>query len=497
MNGKITVIGLGSSNEEHLSLGAYKILTNSEHVYFRTEIHPVVEFLKKEKLQFITFDYLYDSMTKYDDVYQEITSLLIDEAKKGKDLVYGVPGHPMVAEKSVKYILEKGKENNIVIEIFGGESFIDTFFSKLHIDPIEGFLFFNGETVLRSDLNTTKNIIIGQVYNRFIASDLKLTLMELYPDDYVVWIVSNLGIDEEEKIIKTCLFELDHHAEMFHHLSSVFVPKSDEEKLRLNQCSKLIEIVEILRSPEGCPWDRVQTHQSIRKHLIEETYELVEAIDESDVNLMEEELGDVLLQVLLHSRIAEEDGYFNIYDVIEHINKKLIRRHPHVFGDKKAKEVEDALTHWNEVKQKEKEMTGEERLSVLDGIPKDLPAVLKAYKIQKKAADVNFDWINIEDVYDKIEEEINELKQANEDEKLVELGDLLFSVINLARFLQLDPEEALAKTNSKFMKRFHYIEEMLKEKNIPITSATLEQMESYWDDAKKKEKSVKGEKVCD
>lgn len=487
MNGKITIVGLGSGSEDQLSLGTYRILKNNEVIYLRTRVHPVVSFLEQERVQFKTFDDLYDTLTEYDEVYHKIATTLIEQAESGISVVYAVPGHPMVAEKSVQNLLKTGKEKDIEIEVKGGESFLDTLFSRLNIDPIEGFIFLNGETMVRDDLDPKKNTVIGQVYHQWVASEVKLTLMEVYPDDFPVWIISNLGMLNEETMKPIPLSELDHHPGEFHHLSSVFVPRvTDNDRVFDRLFDRLVEIVQILRGPDGCPWDRAQTHQSIRKNLIEETYELAETIDEMDIDHMIEELGDVMLQVMLHSQIADDEGYFNIFDVIEQLNQKLVRRHPHVFGDEKAERAEEALQHWHKMKQKEKEDAGKQKpSSVLEGIPKDLPAILKAYKLQKKAASVGFDWTEIEDVFAKIEEEYREVKEAAADQQMDEIGDLLFAVINLARFMKIDPEEALAKTNQKFIQRFRYIEQKLEVKNIPIEEASLELMEQFWNEAKK------------
>ncbi len=486
MSGKITVVGLGSGSVENLSLGVYRKLKNSKHNYLRTKAHPVVDFLEQEGISFETFDYLYDTLDKYDEVYLQIASVLLDKAEEGQSPFYAVPGNPMVAEKSVQHLLEKAPERNVEINILGGESFLDTVFSRLHVDPIDGFIFLNGETISHEQLDPKINTVIGQVYNQWVASDVKLSLMEVYPDEMLLYIVSYLGIEGKEEIKEIPLYELDHHADDFHHLSSLFIPKSSDTKVYERQFSRLVEIVEILRSPNGCPWDRAQTHQSIRKNAIEEMYEFVETIDELDFDHMVEELGDVLLQVMLHAQIAEEEGYFNIFDVVQQINQKLVRRHPHVFGDQTAEKAEEALQHWDKIKQQEKEKRGEEQsASVLDGVPKDLPAVLKAYTLQKKASKVGFDWSDSEDIFAKIQEEFQEVKQASEEEKMGELGDLLFAVVNLARFMKVDPEAALTQTNHKFIKRFHYIEKKLKEDHVPIDEASLDVMEHYWNEAKK------------
>lgn len=484
MTGSITIVGLGSGSEEQLTLGIYKILKNSNSLYLRTNIHPVVNFLNKEEINYTTFDYLYDTINSYEEVYRRIASLLIEKATAGESITYAVPGNPMVAEKSVQYLIKECEEKNININILGGESFLDTLFSSLKIDPIDGIIVLNGESFKRSDLNPSKNIIICQVYNQVIASDTKLTLMELYPEEMPVFIVSNLGVSNEEKIKSVFLYELDRNPKDFHHLSTLFIPRSSDNNSINRDFFRLIELVQILRGPNGCPWDKAQTHQSIRKNMIEEAYELVETIDTLDLNHMIEELGDVLLQVMLHSQIAEEDGFFNIYDVLEELNSKLVRRHPHVFGEEKAKQAEEALNHWEKIKQKEKEDRGINVISQLDGIPKDLGEIYKSYKLQKKASHVGFDWVRIDEVFAKIEEELIEVKNADKNQIKEEIGDLLFAVINLSRFVKIDPEEALSITNRKFVKRFSYIEAQLKKNNIKIGEAPLELMEIYWNKAK-------------
>ena len=487
MNGKIIVVGLGAGNEDQLSLGIYKILTNQKSdIYLRTREHPVVSFLDEEGVVYETFDMLYDTLKDYDQVYQEIARILIEKAGQGKQVIYAVPGHPMVAEKSVQYLIDA--QDKVNLEILGGESFLDAVFTSLQIDPVEGFLFLNGEEIKREDIQPTKHMIISQVYDQWVASEVKLTLMEVYPDEWPVVIASNLGIKGSESVKEIPLYQLDYNPEEFHHLSSVFVRKTDRQKIIHSQFSKLVEVINTLRSPNGCPWDRAQNHQSIRKNLIEEMYELLETIDQLDMDHMKEELGDVLLQVMLHSQFAAEDGYFHIYDVIKDLNDKLVRRHPHVFGNEEAEKEEEAFLHWEKIKEQEREEQGkEERQSILDGIPKGIPEILRAYKLQSKAAKVGFDWDDIEEVYRKIEEEIQEIKQATPDEQKSEIGDLLFAAVNLARFMKVDPEAALAMTNHKFKQRFHYIEEQIKQKQLTLGEVSLEVMDQLWNEAKEKE----------
>ncbi|MCL6460210.1 MAG: nucleoside triphosphate pyrophosphohydrolase, partial [Gorillibacterium sp.] len=468
MTAKITVVGLGSGDENQLTLGIWNKLREATCLYLRTEDHPVVAFLRQNELEFIAFDSIYEQQSDFTTVYEQITQHLLQVALEGnEEVVYAVPGHPCVAERTTLLLQQRCAEKSIELVVLGGESFLDQAFLRFGFDPVEGFQLLDASGMTAEVLNPRMHTIIGQVYDSFTASDAKLALMEVYPDDYPVVIGHALGIAGEERIERVPLFELDREVG-YGNLSLIYVPRSEQEDLRNRSFARLHEIVATLRSPEGCPWDLEQTHSSLRKNLIEEMYEVLETIDEDDPDHMREELGDVLLQVLLHAQIEEEVGVFTVYDVVQTLNEKLIRRHPHVFGDKAAADAEEALANWNAVKRIEKENRGEavHESSVLDGIPRDLPALLKAWKLQKKAAAVGFDWESIVDVFAKIAEEIEELREVlestgpeGEAERREELGDLLFSVVNLSRFIKVDPEEALALSNLKFSRRFHYIEQ--------------------------------------
>jgi MazG family protein len=247
----------------------------------------------------------------------------------------------------------------------------------------------------------------------------------------------------------------------------------------------LKEIMSRLR--KECPWDRKQTHESLKKYLIEEVYEVLDAIDRKDWEALKEELGDLLLQPVFHAKLAEERGLFNIDDVIDHLCKKLIERHPHVFGEEEAKTAEEVLKNWERRKI-------EKRKSVLEGVPKHLPALMRAEKLQKKASKVGFDWSCAEDVEKKVQEEWKELKEAIESgnkEKIEhEFGDLLFALVNLARFLKIDPEEALQKANERFIERFSHVERRVKESGKRWEDFSVEQLEEFWQEAKQKERNV-------
>ena len=246
----------------------------------------------------------------------------------------------------------------------------------------------------------------------------------------------------------------------------------------MDYLKEVVNTIKILRSPNGCPWDIKQTHQTIRENMLEEAYEAAEAIDENNIEHLKEELGDVLLQVLLQSQIADDNKEFNIQDVAKILNDKLIHRHPHVFSNQKVKDANDVIVNWEKLKEEEKP----ERKNTLSGIAKTMPAMARALKISKKVTRKGFEWKNRNDVIDCFKSEINEYLEAkNEDERLEEMGDIFFSLINLARWEKIDPEKALIKANKKFIKRFNKLEELAQK---PLDELTFEEYDELWQKAK-------------
>ncbi len=245
-----------------------------------------------------------------------------------------------------------------------------------------------------------------------------------------------------------------------------------------------------LRSPDGCPWDRQQTHKSLRQHLIEEAYEVIETIDEDRLEELPGELGDLLLQVVFHAQIAKEAGLFDIGDVIDAINTKLVRRHPHVFGDVKIETAEEQVIYWEQLKLKR-----EGKKSAIDGVPKSAPALLRSYRIQNKAATVGFDWPHIKPVWEKIFEEVGEFKEAAESGDRThteeELGDLLFSIVNVARFMKINPEDALRRTIEKFSRRFKKVEQVFQQRGEQMQDVSLQDLDRVWEDVKKGEDKIR------
>lgn len=482
----LKIIGLGPGAPEALTIGAFKELKNSDNVYLRTEKHPTVEFLKEEGINFNTYDYAYETSDSFDEVYKKIAEDVLVKAKNEKDLIFAVPGHPLVAEKSVINLIQLCDENKIEYKILPAVSFVDAMIEALEIDPIEGVKIIDAFDMENQILDRRIGTIITQVYNNFIASEVKLKLLEYYNDDTEIYYVRAAGVKDQEVIRKIPMYELDWQEDI-DYLTSIYIPKCENNK---KDYYDFINIVETLRSEDGCPWDREQTHESLRECLVEECYEVIDAIEKQDDAGLIEELGDVLLQVVMHGTIAKEDGYFNLNDIIDGISNKMILRHPHVFGNAKADTSSEVIVNWEEIKKKEKNL--DTITDEMNTIAKSFPALVRAYKLQNKAKKVGFDWDNVEDAMEKVKEELNEVKDVYNGENRAmieeEIGDLLFSCVNVARFLKVNSELALNKTSDKFLKRFAYIESKARENNRNLKEMTLEEMDSLWDDAKKAEK---------
>ncbi|WP_420827954.1 nucleoside triphosphate pyrophosphohydrolase [Geomicrobium sediminis] len=493
----ICVFGLGAGTLDQMTLSTYKRLKNSNKLYVRTKAHPVMEELELEGLTIHPFDDVYEVHDTFQPVYEAIVERLVSEASsQDEPVLYAVPGHPLVAEETVQRLLEKERQGVIQLQIEGGQSFLDPVFTALRMDPSEGFQLLDATSFTSSDWSLNQHLILTQVYDFFTASNVKLSLMEQLPDDYRVRIVKEAG-GAGESVVEMPLYELDRAFQETSNLAVVYVPPVREEMLTRHTFRRLREVIHVLRSPDGCPWDRKQTHQSLKKYLLEEAYEVLEAIDEDDDDHLIEELGDVLLQVMLHSQIGEDEGYFTIDDVIKTLTDKMIRRHPHVFSTATAETSEDVVTNWDEIKKQEKQGKENDQ-SELTGIPKSMPALMVSYELQKKAAKVGFSWETAAPMWQKLEEEIWEWKEAiseqhDESDIKKELGDVLFIVVNLARFYRLQPEEALQMTNTKFKKRFMHIEKRLLEQGQTMNDVSLEAMDRFWDEAKQLERESEGE----
>ncbi|NLI12836.1 MAG: nucleoside triphosphate pyrophosphohydrolase [Peptococcaceae bacterium] len=540
---KITIAGLGAGSPDSITMGVWKALKSSSCIMLRTGKHPVVDYLSREGISFSTFDYIYEEEAYFEQVYARIAAEIIRQALAGINVLYAVPGHPLVAEESVRLVIEKAEKDGLEVELLPAASFLDDLFTVLRLDPGRGLQVIDGLRLDQKPPLPAIAAVITQVYSRMVAADVKLSLLELYPPEHPVTVVRGAGIPGLERIKKIPLFELD-RLEWVDHLTSVFVPEVSSEKWEMGRekwavgCEEnngekdgqaavptgdaelgegvevvqvyededgvpemtgetslypldpLVNIMARLRGDGGCPWDREQDHRSLRPYLLEETYEVLEAIGEEDTYKICEELGDLLLQIVFHAQIANEESCFNMNDVVEGISEKMIRRHPHVFGSVAVKDSREVIINWEKIKAKEK--AGNNPAGLLSGVAKSLPSLMRAAKLQEKAASVGFDWPDYRGALAKVSEEIVELESAISSGKPVEtereLGDLLFSVVNLARLLGIDPETALLETSGKFIRRFAYIEKMAGLAGRDLSSCTLSELDKWWENAKKQEK---------
>lgn len=512
--GTITIVGLGPGAAGHMSVETMELLQSCPQVILRTAVHPTVSELQKQNVSYSSCDDLYEQGASFEEVYAGVTQRVLAAAAQG-DVVYAVPGSPLVAEKTVVLLRQAAGEQSIKLIIKPSMSFLDLAYVELGIDPIAGLRIIDAQDFGAIGEAGEYPLMITQVYSQLVAGDLKIARMDNLSDDYEIYFLRNLGLPDEE-CRKVKLFELDRQPHI-DHLTSVYVPPEafagepqsfgeEEEDAAVSELGgadealvttagfddvdiqPLVDVMRTLREPGGCPWDREQTHASIRSNMIEEVYEYLEAVDADDTAGMREELGDVLMQIVFHARMAEEAGRFDLQDVIDEVVDKLIRRHPHVFGETQVQGSDDVLRNWEAIKKEEKT----ERKHVLDGVTQGLPALLRAYKMQGKAAKVGFDWPDSEGVWAKVQEELDELREAlaNGDAQAAEneLGDVLFAVVNYARHHKIEPEVALNGTNNRFANRFNYVEQQVEASGRQWSEFTLAELDAFWDEAKKKEK---------
>jgi tetrapyrrole methylase family protein/MazG family protein len=488
----LTIVGLGPGDPGLLTLAARRALAEARLVILRTARHPGVEALPTGPV-YRSCDDLYDTLPSFDAVYEAIVTRVLEAARAEDGVVYAVPGDPLVAEATVPALRARAAETGLELAIVSGVSFIEPVLRALQIDPLD-----NGGLQLCDALapavDPARPALFAQIYNRRIASTLKVALLDLYPPEHEVALVSAAGMPDAERVVRLLLAEIDRD-EYADHLSALYVPAL---ALTTNRRSfgGLRAIVHRLYAPGGCPWDRAQTHQTLKKHLLEETYEALQALDEDDPHALCEELGDVLLQILLHTEIADEAGEFGYGDLFEGLAAKLIRRHPHVFSNATASSAEEVMANWQQLKAAERAQRAEEAgeqvpvESILAGVPKAMPALAYAQAVQDRAARAGFDWPDIAGVLEKIAEEAAELRRAETPEqRLDELGDLLFVLANLARWLGVDAEEAARRAGQKFYRRFTALEELARARGLALEQLSLADLDALWNEVKQHERT--------
>ena len=477
----ITIIGLGPGDAGLITRQAWHLLSAADTVYLRTGRHPAAAELPAH-LQLHTFDAIYDNAERFEEVYQRIAGEVLRLAAAG-DLIYAVPGNPFVGESTVAAVLHGATEAGIPVRVIAGLSFIEPTLAALGIDALDGLQLYDAielAGLFYPPVNPDAPLLLGQVYSRELANDVKLVLLSVYPAEHTAFLVHAAG-GEGEIVERLSLYEID-RSERIDHLTSLYVPslplKSD--------LSALAETVAVLRGPGGCPWDQEQTPQSMRGGFLEEAYEALAALDADDTLNLREELGDLLYHIVMQAQMAAEAGDFTLSDVIAGIEAKLKYRHPHVWGDWQVSDTAEVLRNWEKLKQQEKAARPAEPFeSKLHGIPQALPALVRSQKIQAKAAGTGFDWPDIGGVYDKLAEEVAELRAAaTPDELRLELGDVLFVVANLAQWLGMEAEIALREANDRFTTRFQMIERLMAARGLEWAALSFAEMDALWEEAK-------------
>jgi tetrapyrrole methylase family protein/MazG family protein len=483
----ITIVGLGPGDPGQLTRQAWQVLEAAEEVFLRTLKHPTVSALPPGPILH-SFDHLYEEAAGFEEVYTAIATEILALGRRPQGVVYAVPGHPLVGEASVGRILDAAPVSGLSVQIVAGLSFVEPVLTALGIDALAGLQLVDATelaALYHPPLNPDLPALVAQLYSQPLAADLKLTLLNQYPTDHPLLLVHSAGTTEE-RTVTVPLYELDRQLDVAH-LTTLYVPPLPQ----LSSFEGFQQTIARLRAPDGCPWDREQTHQSLRTNLLEETYEVLAALDQDDVDALCEELGDLLLQILLHSQIAVEAGEFSMADVIAAVDAKIKHRHPHVWGELAVSGPDEVIRNWALIKAEEKRSAGGDgapERSLLDGVPEALPALAQADAYGRRAARVGFDWPDVEGVVAKIGEELQELHAATDDEERVnELGDLLLAVANWARWLDVDPEAALRQANTRFARRFARVEAEARRRQLDLTRLDLDALEALWQQVKQDE----------
>ena len=484
MTARVVIVGLGPGPRNTVTQAKLEAIERIDVQFVRTKRHPTADLMPKAT----SFDSLYDTLPTFEDVYNAITESVVAAALAHGEVLYAVPGSPLILESSVAQLRA---DTRVEVQVLPALSFLDLAWEALGIDPVNaGVRLIDGHRFALEAAGERGPLLVAQVHADWVLSDVKLSHESANGNEPVV-LLHHLGLPDQ-RVEHTTWQELDRVLPA-DHLTTMYIAQMAEpvscELARLHQLARTLR--------EQCPWDREQTHDSLIKHLIEETYEVVDAIEALDTNdpatdeAFIEELGDLLYQVEFHATIAEQQGRFSMADVARSIHDKLVRRHPHVFGDVVANSANDVVQTWDEVKRAEKKSAdGASSTSTFIGVAKSGPSLQYATKIQKRAADVGFDWPNADGAFEKIIEESAEIRQAvalNSDPETVrmELGDLLFSVVNLSRHLGHDAEQALRGASDKFRHRFEQVEQLALSRGIDLAKAPLEQLDALWDEVKK------------
>lgn len=470
--GKITVVGLGFS-EDSLTLGALRAAKNAEKVILRTGRCAAAEVFSAEGIAFETLDRLYEECEDFIELNDECAKAVADAAGDA-DVVYGVFD---LRDASVGRLLETKAECRLI----AGPPEEGALFAYMQSDA----LLLNASDWEEFKLDAWHGILLREVDSKALAGECKLKISEIYPEDMEIAALTAQGV----RMMPLCDMDRMEDSAYDHTLSFAIAPVRDIMKLERFGVTQLEQVLARLRAPDGCPWDREQTHASIRQDLLEEAYEVADALDRDDLTALIEELGDVLLQVAFHARIGWECGEFDMTDVATGICQKLISRHVHVFGEMKAANSAEVLELWQQVKMAEK---GQETTAdSMEAVAKALPALTRARKVAKRASAVGFCADDIAGSLRHVRSEIDELEaeEPGSDAAEMEMGDLLFAIADAAVKFKLEPERALEKATDKFIRRFTAMEKKILASGRALEGMTIAEMDAVWDEVKAEEKA--------
>jgi tetrapyrrole methylase family protein/MazG family protein len=484
----VTVVGLGPGPVGLVTQETIEAISSSTTRFVRTTRHPSATLVGSA----VSFDDEYERHDTFAEVYAAIAARVADAALKNGSALYAVPGSPGVLEDGVRRLLS---DERLEVRVLSAVSFLDLAWLRLGIDPVDaGVRLVDAHRFAESAANSAGPFLVAQCHADWVLSEIKLAHESARGDERVT-VLHHLGL-ADERVLETTWDDLDRlersHGLVVDHLTSLYVPQLAEPVA--GEMARLHALARTLR--EQCPWDREQTHASLVRYLIEETYEVVDALnalDDDDPSTDEaliEELGDLLYQIEFHTTIAEQQGRFSLADVARTTHEKLVRRHPHVFGDVQATNAGEVVTTWDEIKRAERAAKiVDDAPDFFAGVSRAAPSLSLAQKLQKRAAEVGFDWPDVHGASAKLDEEIGELRVAAQsgDPAVVrmELGDVLFSVVNVARKLGLDAETALRDAADKFVARFARVQQLAAQRGMDLASSDLAQLDSLWDEAKR------------
>jgi tetrapyrrole methylase family protein/MazG family protein len=485
------VVGLGPGRPGLITTETQMVVEAVAVRWLRTSAHPSAAAVPAAR----TFDFLYEQADRLDDVYRQIVEELVASASQAGHVLNAVPGSPSVAERSVELLR---RDPRVDVEVLPALSVADLAFERLEVDPVAvGARLVDGQRFAVEAAGGRGPFLVAQCDSTAVLGEVKLAIgaaLEGLPDDLDVTVLQRLGL-EDEHVTALPWADLD-RAVVPDHLTSLWVPALNAPFAA--EMARLEELGRALRA--RCPWDRQQTHQSLARYLLEEAYETIDAIEElrpdgAGYEHLEEELGDVLFQVVFHSVLASEEGQFGLGEVARTVHDKLVARHPHVFGGVDATTADEVARNWEQIKKKEKGQAG-----LMDSVPANLPALLYADKIQGKAKSVGFDWAGPEGPLAKVAEELSELAEVVGAEggadgglsAREELGDLLFSVVNVARHLKLAPEIALREATAKFRRRFQAVEALAGSRGADLAGLSPARLDQLWDEVKAAERHDPG-----